>query len=72
MIFGPRFSCSLRLKVIMSVAVLFTVELRETHEFIMNGSAFSEENSVTISRKENFLVSSPTAYIATRHNLLSR
>jgi hypothetical protein len=56
----------------MSVAVLFTVELRNTHEFMMNDSAFSEENSVTISRTENFLVSSPTAYIATRHNLLSR
>jgi len=56
----------------MSVAVLLTVELWKTHAFIMKVSAFSEENSVTVSRPQNCLVSSPTAHIAARYNLLSR
>jgi len=56
----------------MPVALLFTVDLWKTLSFIIKGSAFSEENSVTISRTENFLIGSLTAHIATRHNLLSR
>jgi len=56
----------------MSVALLFTVKLSKTHAFIMKVSALSEKKFYNNFKDRNFLVSSPTAHIATRHNLLSR
>jgi hypothetical protein len=44
----------------------------EKQSLVMNSSAFSEENCVTIWRTEKFLISSLTEYLATHRRVLNQ